>query len=120
LEQYAERCFYCSSSFVSTPHVDHVIPWSFMAEDKVWNLVLACDDCNGSSGKSSKTPSDEFVEKLTNRNDDILGIDTSELPPRIRKDLGEWRGRDFDGHIQILIGRCRADGFGTWRPKHST
>jgi hypothetical protein len=116
LNRRVEHCFYCSSTLTKTSEVDHVVPWSFIADDKVWNLVLACDDCNGGGGKSSRTPSDEYVEKLISRNNEILEIDAAELPTSIKKDLSEWRGRDLEGHIRVLINRCRDDGFGTWHP----
>ena len=31
----AADCFYCSNPLGATPHVDHVIPWRFVAEDRV-------------------------------------------------------------------------------------
>jgi hypothetical protein len=36
------KCFYDETHEVSAPEVDHVLPWSFVLEDKTWNLVLAC------------------------------------------------------------------------------
>ena len=26
--------------------IDHFIPWSFVKDDKIWNLVLSCAECN--------------------------------------------------------------------------
>jgi hypothetical protein len=36
------RCFYDESHDMGSPEVDHVLPWSFVLEDRTWNLVLAC------------------------------------------------------------------------------
>ena len=106
------HCFYCSNPCVTFPHVDHVVPWCFVAEDKVWNLVLACESCN--SRKTSMTPQDRFIEKLTERNASLLQVDESGLPVRVRRDLVEWRGGGLAEHVHILVDRCRADGFGVW------
>ena len=112
------KCFYCSNPLETTPDVDHVIPWSYVAENKVWNLVLACKDCNGSGGKSNRLPHGEFVKALIQRNNSILAIAPDNLPPKIKTDLAEWRGRETDlvKHVKMLVGRCHADGFDKWRP----
>ncbi len=59
------RCFYCERtvSGVIRGHVDHVIPWSFMLSDPLWNLVLACDRCN--LAKSDVLPHRDYLAKLT-------------------------------------------------------
>lgn len=47
-------------------HVDHFIPWSYIFEDEIWNLVLACEDCNKNK-RDSLYPSN-FIEKILGRN----------------------------------------------------
>lgn len=60
-------CFYCEAPFGGkTPTVDHVIPWSFLLEEGLWDLVLACAKCNGA--KSDLLPSRTFIDKLIDRN----------------------------------------------------
>jgi len=76
--------------------------------------VLACEECNGSDGKSSMTPPDRFIEKLNERNSDLLGRDKAGLPDRMRMELAEWHGRDLAENVHMLVERCRADGFGEW------
>ena len=46
--------------------IDHVIPWSFMYSDDIWNLVITSKSNN--SSKSNKIPSVEMIEKLEQRN----------------------------------------------------
>jgi 5-methylcytosine-specific restriction endonuclease McrA len=106
------ECFYCGGSILPQPHVEHVVPWSFVAEDKVWNLVLSCKDCNFK--KSSQTPTNSFITKLVRRNEKILSLDASVIPSRINKDLSEWRPGELKKHIEVTVSRCRSDGFGTW------
>jgi len=107
------ECFYCGGTVLPQPHAEHVVPWSFVAENKVWNLVLSCKDCNFE--KSSRTPTNRFVTKLVRRNEEILAMDISDIPKRINKDLLEWRPGGLKKHVEVLASRCRADGFGTWR-----
>jgi len=42
--------------------VDHVIPWSFMYSDDIWNLVITSKSNN--SSKLNKIPSSNYIEKL--------------------------------------------------------
>ena len=46
--------------------VDHVIPWSYMYSDDLWNLVLTSKSMN--SSKSNSIPSETVVRRLENRN----------------------------------------------------
>lgn len=50
--------------------VDHVIPWSFMYSDDIWNLVLTSRSNN--SSKSNSIPSQEVIDKLKERNKELL------------------------------------------------
>jgi 5-methylcytosine-specific restriction endonuclease McrA len=63
------ECFYCgvtlSASNIS-PSVDHFIPWTFVYEDRLWNLVLSCNRCNAS--KSDGLPTEELLERLIHLN----------------------------------------------------
>ncbi len=46
--------------------IDHVIPWSFMYSDDIWNLVITSKSRN--SSKSNNTISKQFIDKLKERN----------------------------------------------------
>lgn len=50
--------------------VDHFIPWSFIRNDKIWNLVISCKNCNEIL-KKTKIPSNKFIDKLKKRNCEI-------------------------------------------------
>ena len=52
--------------------VDHVIPWSFMYSDDIWNLVLTSKSNN--SSKSNSIPSEEDIKKLKERNQKIVNL----------------------------------------------
>lgn len=66
-----DTCFYCGKKLKSGDiHVDHFIPWSFIKEDKVWNFVLSCGNCN--EKKNDKLPPPFLISKVILRNDKIL------------------------------------------------
>ena len=79
------ECFYCRASLEvegidkAFPEVDHFFPhvlksMGFGAEiDGVWNLVLACKECNrGEGGKFARVPSLRLLEKLDARNEFLI------------------------------------------------
>ncbi len=67
--KHFDTCFYCNNILSSEKqmiHVDHFIPWSYVFEDELWNLVLTCRKCN--LKKHSSLPSEKFIFKLVERN----------------------------------------------------
>lgn len=68
LEEEDPACFYCGRTYERGTDfaVDHVIPRSFLMEDPLWDLVIACGPCNGS--KSDILPERTFIERLIERN----------------------------------------------------
>ena len=80
------KCFYCFDdiSIVSgnkrLAEVDHFFPHVLKRHgvaspiDGVWNLVLACADCNaGVGGKSAKVPAIPLLQRLSKRNEYLIG-----------------------------------------------
>jgi 5-methylcytosine-specific restriction endonuclease McrA len=78
-------CFYCYRAIGTTTdqkdlaEIDHLFPHVLMRRgltndlDQIWNLVLACVDCNrGVAGKFDSTPSKTYVERLAKRNDYLI------------------------------------------------
>lgn len=77
-------CFYCYSDIHLErggcfPEVDHFFPhtlkqFSFRGIDGVWNLVLACEDCNrGEGGKHARIPTTNLLQRLFTRNEYLIG-----------------------------------------------
>ena len=67
LEEIDCKCFYCDIDLATKKvHVDHFVPWSYIFEDEIWNLVLSCDTCN--LQKSDSLVRKEFLEKIIERN----------------------------------------------------
>jgi 5-methylcytosine-specific restriction endonuclease McrA len=119
LKLQGAHCFYCQAEAGEMVAVDHVIPWCYVLEDRVWNLVLACKNCN--SAKSNQTPADRYIDELINRNKtllaEIIGGQIAASQAAVR-DLREFITKDIDEHIRTLTANCRADGFGTWGHRH--
>lgn len=106
------RCFYCASSLATSAAVDHVIPWTYILEDRAWNLVAACISCN--SQKRDQLPPARSVEALLSRNSDLLTQTHLSQPSRMARDLAELRGRNLREHFVSLVNGARQDGFHEW------
>ena len=66
-------CFICGEKIINeSPSIDHVIPWSFLFSDDIWNLVYTHKSCN--SQKSNIIPSEKEINKLEKRNLKMLQI----------------------------------------------
>ena len=79
------KCFYCFRDIEINPKsdnladVDHFFPHTLLQYDDsrnlngVWNLVLACKDCNrGENGKFAKVPVLRYLERLHKRNNFLI------------------------------------------------
>ena len=67
LENVERKCFICGTKIENLElSIDHVIPWSYLYSDDLWNLVYVHRNCN--SSKSNAIPQKEEIEKLKNRN----------------------------------------------------
>jgi hypothetical protein len=106
------RCFYDESHDMTFPEVDHVLPWSFVLEDKTWNLVLACRKCNNE--KRDRLANADALERLCARNEEIAK-DAGCAEPAFFRHFSEWRSRDLPSHIRGLYDQATADGFPKWK-----
>jgi 5-methylcytosine-specific restriction endonuclease McrA len=104
-------CFYCSAPISIVPgdpllaDIDHFFPWILMSRglpvllDALWNLVLACTDCNrGSNGKFERMPTIHFVERLHKRNEWLI---KSHKP--LRETLFKLAGRQEKSRKDFLF-----------------
>ncbi len=63
------NCIYCGRRLQRSPHVDHVIPWSFIKSDHLWNFVLACPSCN--IKKKDQLPTRQILAAVVSRNEEM-------------------------------------------------
>ncbi|AOY06233.1 HNH endonuclease domain-containing protein [Bacillus subtilis] len=87
-EDSKRKCFYCGENIADNEiSVDHVIPWSYMFSDDLWNLVYCHKGEN--SEKSNRLPSEEDITRLEERNKLLL-------------DLIQNNNKDYD-QLQIAV-----------------
>jgi hypothetical protein len=106
------RCFYDASHDVSLSEVDHVLPWSFVLEDRTSNLVLACRRCN--NDKRDKLTNMGTIERLCARNEQIT---KGHIQPekKFLRHFAEWHSRDLSSHIKGFYDQDVADKFPSWK-----
>lgn len=67
LENQERKCFICGNIIENSQlSIDHVIPWSYLYSDDLWNLVYVHKSCNAS--KSNVIPQPKDIERLKLRN----------------------------------------------------
>jgi len=94
LDKIDSNCSICGKPINDKPSIDHVIPWSYMYSDDLWNLVYTHKGCN--SSKSNRIVGETEIGELEKRNKELLetlnnlGINdkhTKELQLSINKDF---------------------------------
>ncbi len=66
--------------------IDHVIPWSFIYSDDLWNLVITSKSYN--SSKSNSVPSLDVINKLKDRNRVLVDkVNNDNLKNNLRQSL---------------------------------
>lgn len=103
-------CFYCFDNITidgdseNLCDVDHFFPHALQVQcpninfDGIWNLVLACQDCNrGNNGKFAKLPALKYLERLHTRNEYLI---SSHHP--LRETLISQTGKTESDRIKFL------------------
>lgn len=94
LDKLDSNCFICGKPINDNPSIDHVIPWSYMFSDDLWNLVYTHKGCN--SKKFNRIVGESEIQMLESRNKELLYVlndlnikdkHTSELELSINKDF---------------------------------
>lgn len=71
IENPKRTCFICGKPIDNQNlSIDHVIPWSYLYSDDLWNLVYVHKSCN--STKNNIIPLEEDIQKLKNRNERLI------------------------------------------------
>ena len=124
------KCFYCFkkveilSGHDALADVDHLFPHVLQRMgllenlDGVWNLVLACQDCNrGPKGKFDSVPHREFVERLEKRNNFLI---SSHHP--LRDTLMKQTGKNYPSRrtfLQRCLNIARKYQPSVWQPQEA-
>lgn len=78
-------CFICSQKIESDFSIDHVIPWSYLYSDDLWNLVYVHKNCN--SSKSNNIPDEISIRKLQDRNAALINKIDDEIIDKVVEEL---------------------------------
>jgi len=119
------RCFYCYADISIDPKdenladVDHFFPWILRDvvpnTNGIWNLVLACKDCNrGENGKFEKLPTLDLLKRLDKRNEYLIN---SHLP--LRETLIQQTGKTAQQRqhfLQTQYNAAKINLIHTWEP----
>lgn len=97
-----DRCFYCGQR-LEDPVVDHVLPYSLVRHNQIWNLVLADDHCN--ANKADRLPTGAMIDRLIDRNEAIIRSDHP-LKESLFEDLGETK-TSREETVKREYKRCR-------------
>jgi 5-methylcytosine-specific restriction endonuclease McrA len=67
----SKTCFYCGKTLNPAKiDVDHFVPWSFVKDDNLWNLVLTCQTCNRK--KNDRLPDGHYLADIMDRNNQLM------------------------------------------------
>lgn len=73
VENPSRKCFITGDKIPEDKlSVDHVIPWSYMYSDDLWNLVYVNSSVN--SSKNNRLPDENMIYKLEDRNNKLLEL----------------------------------------------
>jgi len=73
IENPQKKCFITGETIEDGDlSIDHVIPWSYIYSDDLWNLVFVSKSQNSSKG--NRIPSEQMIEKLERRNKKLLSL----------------------------------------------
>lgn len=105
-----KECFYCGKNLENKKiEIDHFIPWSYLKDDKQWNMVMSCRDCNNS--KRDKLPDNNFIDKLISQNEIVM---KSNKYKRVER---EYQGYNKEKILKIYNSAI-FNGFNEyWKPK---
>ena len=93
LENPERRCFITGEKISDDESVDHVIPWSYLYSDDLWNLVLVKKSAN--SSKSNNIPGEELIKKLEQRNYKLLELIKGHKPDKHTEELKLAIDKDY-------------------------
>ena len=105
LDKIENKCFYCNEHNSDKLEVEHVIPYSYLKHNKMWNLTLACKKCNCKKLGSLPEPKSEWMQQIHARNKkfrnkiNLLDVHLKEL------------GDDSETKMDIMYDLATSQGF---------
>lgn len=86
-----------------------LFPWSYLKDDKQWNIVMSCRECNNT--KRDKLPDKKFILKLIEQNEKIVKSSNYKVVEK------EYKSYDKN-KIEKMYNSAKFNGFNEiWSPK---
>jgi hypothetical protein len=104
-------CFYCERDFRQAglkEEIDHFVPFSFVFEHSLWNLVRSCKACNCAKSDRIISSESQFLMKLI-----ALNSARMRVHPKIFKNETDFGG-DPEGALLRARQFCENSGFHKW------
>ena len=109
LRKIEHDCFYCEKSVDKMKddevHVEHILPYSYLKHNKMWNLTLACKECNCKKLGTLPKPQKKWIKKISERNKKFR-----KTIPKLDQHLIEF-GDSFEDSMNIKYQNALAQGF---------
>ena len=96
-----DRCFYCGEKCQKSFHIDHVIPFDYVLDTKLFNSVPACHPCNLS--KSNKLPDYEIHFKRVMERNRKMDLDYYE--EKMFEKIYDECLREYNGDRDFFVNR---------------
>lgn len=80
LQEADIRCIYTDQKIETSYHLDHFLPWKFVAHDQLWNLIPVAADAN--NAKRDQLPAESYLDGLAEMQYKALKIASSLLSDR--------------------------------------
>ncbi len=104
-------CFYCEGEIGQgklKEEIDHFVPFSFVFEHSLWNLVRSCKACNRAKSDRIIPSGSGFIRKLIDLNAARLRVN-----PKVFRNETDF-GVDPDGALLRARQFCENSGFKIW------
>ena len=109
LRKIEHNCFYCNKPVDKMKndevHVEHIIPYSYLKHNKMWNLTLACERCNCKKLGTLPKPQEKWIKKISQRNKKFR-----KSIPKLDQHLIEF-GDSFEESMNIKYKNALNQGF---------
>ena len=70
IDLQSSRCFYCNKEFERKEFAqEHFIPWNFIRQTEIYNIIAACTPCN--SSKSDRLAGTKYLNMILDRNEKL-------------------------------------------------
>ncbi len=113
IQNTTNQCFYCQSRVPSDQiEIDHFIPYAYLFDSPIWDLVVSCVSCNrGTGGKFDQLGDSSLLEQLVVQNDQLFQLDRVHF----REFVNQSGQFDFNDRLHREYQASLNAGFSIWK-----